>query len=391
MKILHISYSDAEGGAGVACLRLHKLLLKNKIDSTLLVINKHSSVNSVFSVTERNIFLYVYFKIINRISELILKLDSLFVRKRRDIHRSLNVFPNKLVNIINSYEADIIHLHWINGEMLSIYDIKKISGNIIWTLHDSWPFLSTYHHDLGLNLSNLDKCILNIKAKHYPDNLSFISPSHWMKKQFLSSIISSGYNCKVIPNLVTEALKNDFADTRISNSGVVNVLIGSVNFYNNSNKGFNSLIKIIDSVKGNENIIFNIFGESELHESLVKFKNVNILGIINDEQKMLKIMSESDWVFNLSKIESFGLVACESISIGTPVICFNTSGLRDIVKNDITGYIFNEVDEIISFINTNSNFYKSKQLHNKCLAFYQENFSEEIIINSHIQYYEQTL
>ena len=101
MKILHISYSDAEGGAGVACLRLHKLLLKNKIDSTLLVINKHSSVNSVFSVTEKNIFLYVYFKIINRISELILKLDSLFVTKRRDIHRSLNVFPNKLVNIIN--------------------------------------------------------------------------------------------------------------------------------------------------------------------------------------------------------------------------------------------------------------------------------------------------
>ena len=40
MKILHVNFSDSYGGAAIAVMRIHKLLLKNKIDSNLLVSEK---------------------------------------------------------------------------------------------------------------------------------------------------------------------------------------------------------------------------------------------------------------------------------------------------------------------------------------------------------------
>ena len=40
-------------------------------------------------------------------------------------HQSIS-FPSHWLKFINSSSADVIHLHWINSEMLSISDIGKI-------------------------------------------------------------------------------------------------------------------------------------------------------------------------------------------------------------------------------------------------------------------------
>jgi len=50
-----------------------------------------------------------------------------------------------LVKKINSSDADIVHLHWVQGEMLSISDINKIKKPIIWSLHDMWGFCGAEH------------------------------------------------------------------------------------------------------------------------------------------------------------------------------------------------------------------------------------------------------
>ena len=40
MKILHLNYSDIKGGAAIAMIRLHQSLLKNNINSQVLVFEK---------------------------------------------------------------------------------------------------------------------------------------------------------------------------------------------------------------------------------------------------------------------------------------------------------------------------------------------------------------
>ena len=41
MKILHVNYSDIVGGAALAVNNLHNYLIKNKIDSKMLVVDKN--------------------------------------------------------------------------------------------------------------------------------------------------------------------------------------------------------------------------------------------------------------------------------------------------------------------------------------------------------------
>ena len=59
---------------------------------------------------------------------------------------SLSCLPSTLDQEINKLNAEVINLHWVQHEMISIESIGKIKKPIIWTLHDSWAFSSTEHY-----------------------------------------------------------------------------------------------------------------------------------------------------------------------------------------------------------------------------------------------------
>ena len=53
---------------------------------------------------------------------------------------------NELLKQIQSINPDLVHLHWINNEMISIEQIGKITKPIVWTLHDMWPYCGAEHY-----------------------------------------------------------------------------------------------------------------------------------------------------------------------------------------------------------------------------------------------------
>ena len=59
-------------------------------------------------------------------------------------------------------------------------------------------------------------------------------------------------------------------------------------------------------------------------------------------------------------VESFGQVAAEALSCSTPVVSFNTSGLKDIVIHNHTGMVAESFsatslcDQIVELINKSS-------------------------------------
>jgi glycosyltransferase involved in cell wall biosynthesis len=109
-------------------------------------------------------------------------------------------------------------------------------------------------------------------------------------------------------------------------------------------KGFDYLKKAIDllaskiSIAEAKRIIFIDFGGEISSGKLSVFKNIS-LGHINCPSKLALIYSSADCVIVPSLVESFGQIAAESLSCSTPVICFNTSGLRDIVIHEKTGLV----------------------------------------------------
>ena len=84
MKILHVNFSDSYGGAAIAVMRIHKLLLKNEIDSNLLVSDQMSNEPKTFSI--------------NKTSE---KLKNIISRCRRT-HKSTSAYKIFIIFFVNS-------------------------------------------------------------------------------------------------------------------------------------------------------------------------------------------------------------------------------------------------------------------------------------------------
>ena len=65
---------------------------------------------------------------------------------------------------------------------------------------------------------------------------------------------------------------------------------------------------------------------------------VNSSGPVNSKERIRLLYRAADLTLVPSRIEAFGLVAAEAQACGCPVVCFDTTGLRDVVEHKITGY-----------------------------------------------------
>ena len=116
MKILHLSYSISKGGASRAALRIHQSLLKKKINSFVKISILNSPKLNIKNVIKPNL-LRGYF---NKIKSGIESRISNALRKNNFVKNSISLFPTYMHKFINKSDYDIIHLHWINGETISI-------------------------------------------------------------------------------------------------------------------------------------------------------------------------------------------------------------------------------------------------------------------------------
>ncbi|HBN6671360.1 TPA: glycosyltransferase, partial [Escherichia coli] len=140
MKILHICYSDCLGGAARAANRLHQAQRKLGINSFMLVVDKYTDDDYVLELNKLTKF---RIKILNMISGYILR----HLIQKNPVKHSLNIFSAGVVNAINKLNPDIVNIHWIGDNMLSIKEISKIKSPIIWTMHDMWAFSGCEHYD----------------------------------------------------------------------------------------------------------------------------------------------------------------------------------------------------------------------------------------------------
>ena len=120
VKVLHVNYSELEGGAATGVNRLHKALLKLNIESKILVIQKNTKELETIGPTRTFDILFSLFKIsLSRY----LKRKLISTTNKKTF--SFNFFNTNVLKRINKIDADIVHLHWIGNEMISISQLKK--------------------------------------------------------------------------------------------------------------------------------------------------------------------------------------------------------------------------------------------------------------------------
>lgn len=128
------------------------------------------------------------------------------------------------------------------------------------------------------------------------------------------------------------------------------IIFGAIGGNKNPIKGGKQLEESLNHLKSlvSENdlrrIRLIIFGSAEKSSEAFSGFSCSWVGHIKDPAELSALYSCADCAVIPSLVESFGQVAAEALASETPVICFETSGLKDIVINERTGFTVEQFD-----------------------------------------------
>ena len=213
MKILHLAAGQIPdgGGATKGAYWLHEAQRKIGIDSTILINGSNNSDdNSVMSMRNTN-----FDKFKTSFIDKIGNLPVFLYPKRKKFHFDTGFTGINFLNLIKYKQADIIHLHWING-LVSIKIINKINKPVVWTMRDMWPITGGCHYPMDCNnyktgcgycpqlQSNnnfdLSKIILNYKKKFLKKNIKLVGVSEWISNEARKSYLFKDFDIRTIKN-----------------------------------------------------------------------------------------------------------------------------------------------------------------------------------------------
>ncbi|WP_429096035.1 glycosyltransferase [Aeromonas media] len=410
MKIVHISHSDSVGGAARAAYRLHRAQLKFGIESRMLVRSKKTDDWTVQGPDTR------LEKIINMLRPAIgQQLNKLQISQNTNLH-SGNWLPSCWAHKLNNSDVDIVNLHWVAGETMSIEDIGRIRKPIVWTLHDMWPFCGMehvteygeaarwrrgYHSDNRCDLErgiDLDKWGWLRKKKSWQQPMHIVAPSHWMAECAKRSVLFKDLPITVIPNpLDTEVYKPldpSFCRRALGlpdNRKII--LFGAMGGGKDRNKGYDLLLNALDHLSTNINVndvLCVVFGQSQ-PENLPKMPfETHWFGHIYDDVTLSLLYNAASVMVVPSRCENLPQTATEAQACGIPVVAFNCTGLTDIVLHKKTGYLakaFDTVDMAYGLVFCINNYDLMPLLRQKSREIILSSWGGELVVNKYLDLY----
>ena len=369
MKILHINTYD-QGGAAIAAIRLHKALLEQGIDSSMLFLNKTNyylpaSFPYIEISKKRPKFLS---RQINRLENKINPKETQLECNKLKLQNKIKGFEMFTFNttdfdITNQsllQDSDIIHLHYIAG-FVDYKVFKKLRKPVIWTLHDMNPFTGGCHYSSGcerfksdckdcpqligtINKNNSfeDQCY----KKNFLSNISPIitAPSAWLNTCSSQSTLFQNFQSFLIPYSldvsIFKPLDKKFCRQVLNLPDDKIILLFVSDFIDNKRKGFDLLTNSLTQTKLH-NIHICAIGNS--NKELEKHNALTLLGRVADERIMAMAYSAADVFVLPSREDNLPNVILESLACGTPVIAFQVGGMPDVLKTGFNGILVKEL------------------------------------------------
>lgn len=359
MKVVQLNYSDAVGGAARAAYRIHKALQTYGVDSTLLV-NNASTDDWTVQAPKTDIS-----RILSRVRPRLGALPTRLLRTRNPILHSPSILPSGRVHELNKGDADVVHLHWVQGEMLSISEIGQILKPVVWTLHDMWAFCGAEHYTedfrwregyRGNNRPSyesgfdLNRWTWQRKRKSWLRPMHIVTPSHWLAQCVRESALMRDWPLSVIPNPIDteqwrpieQALARELLGLP---KDIPLVLFGAIGGGRDPRKGFDLLERALQHLRGNlSELQLVVFGQSRPRNPPDLGFHVHYTGHLNDHLSLRVLYSSADALLLPSRQDNLPNTAIESLACGRPVIAFDIGGLSDVVTHKENGYLAGAFD-----------------------------------------------
>lgn len=364
IKVAHVCYSDTIGGAAKAAYRIHRALQASGADSTLWVERATLGDPSVLGTPGwRGRFLL-------RLRQFFARIIRTLARIPAEPLRSLSIGRSQLVRRLNNSDVDVVNLHWVQGEMLSVSDVARIRKPIVWTLHDMWTFCGSEHYSSdrrwleGYSRQNrprdsigldIDRWVWNRKAKCWKTSFEIVTPSSWLADCARDSKLFRGWSVTRIPNPIDTDFWKPF--DQISARDFLGlpqdsqlVMFGAVGGVSDHRKGFDLLLDALEIIRKENPLISQrielvLVGFPVIPLSLagIDFAQHN-LGELRDEFSTRAALVAADLVVVPSRIDNYPNIALEAICCETPVVGFNSGGLGELVKDGVNGFLVEPFD-----------------------------------------------
>jgi glycosyltransferase involved in cell wall biosynthesis len=387
LDILLVNYSDSLGGAARAALRNHCSLLEHGpsygLYSRLRVIKKYSDVPAVvggWPIGQSKIWRRMH--------------PRLTLLARRGFY-SENLTPHsiawpatglgtELQHYHSQGKADLVNLHWLGDDTLSIEEIGRLKMPLVWTLHDQWPFCGAEHytnphipiesdssnerfalgytpgsrskHESGPDL-NQRTWQRKLRAWRRPGRnpIRIVCLSSWMADCVRRSVLMADWPIHVIPNPIDLQVWEPFDQRQARKLLQLPhdrplVLFGAHGGTHDPRKGGDLLLEALSYIRARvvgtslDQLELVVFGQGPpLNPPNLGFP-IHYKGMLHDDLSLRLLYAAADLFVIPSRQDNLPNTGLEAHACGLPVVAFRTGGLVDIVEDKATGALAEPFD-----------------------------------------------
>lgn len=365
-----VGFSTSKGGAAIAAKRIFSAI-KGKVSTRFYCMDMNA-------ILEENVYspskLYWITNFSLRLIEFFF-LRALYPRS--PVKVSLNIFGSSWIKRkVFESGSDVVYIQWVNNNTLSLNSIGRlIQSNkpTIIHLHDEWLFNGVFHISpsvfgykprfLG---GYIDQIFLSKKKKmlNAAANTSFVVPSIFLKERLIERFDIERNNVYVVPNpLPIDFFKRTKNVERESIEEKIKLLLPSFCPKLNPNKSTDLAIASIEYYAESnphlnvEVLSFGDYDAGEFTAPNVQHKHLGYVGC----DDLIDAIDASHLTLVLSKFETFGQVAAESMARGTPVIARSSTAISELITHKREGYLVEESDvetiaQAIEWFRTNKHY-----------------------------------
>jgi glycosyltransferase involved in cell wall biosynthesis len=313
----------------------------------------------------------VYFEGDNEFSFLTkdLKVKKLSITFNLSFTSKSNIDLSSFENLLDEFQPTIIHSHLYFAELITR---EKTRANIqyITHCHDNIRQFRSFSLKTIWSKSNLVEYLEKRRLfnRYKKCNNQFIAISN-NGYQFLQDELPNTLSAGVV--LLNNAINLGYfkKKEKLGLSSEIK-LINVGNFLENKNQKF--LLEVIYLLRQkNKNYLITFVGDGETRKTVEEKARVleiaHLVKFIGRTDNIQSVLNEHSIYVHSAFSEAFGLVLLEAMAVGLPVVSLDGKGNRDLIHNDVNGYLIPQgdvnqfVDRIIDLTNNPSCFSRIQQ------------------------------
>lgn len=400
LNVLHISESDARGGAARTAYAIHRGLTSSGHISRMLVGRKGTRGDDIRRIKRNRAW-----RALDRSAGTVFDALSL----------QYAFYPSSLAVARDPWfrAADVVQLHNLHGSYFSFTALPALSRRrpLVWLLHDQWAMTGHVAYSLDCErwrtgcgscpylgqyprLSRDTTALLwRLKRAVYArSRLTLVVPSRWLLELVQASPLLAGIPTQLIPNGVDTALfapgPADAARARLGLPLDRRIVFFAADDLEERRKGLDLLVAALRLL--DESPLLLLAGGGRAPEEV----ETRSLGAVSDEAVLADAYRAADVFAVPTLADVLARTAQESIACGTPCLSFDRGGVTEVVRHLETGYqvAFGDIEALAQGFRTLlGDSELLARLSRRCRRVAEEEYGVDRQVRRYVELYEEVL